>query len=28
MPNIPWRKTGGDGWYSKLRGGFKVIVKM
>jgi collagen type V/XI/XXIV/XXVII alpha len=23
MPNIPWRKSG-DGWYSNLRGGFKV----
>merc|ERR1711971_1532333 len=23
MPNIPWRKSG-DGWYSHLRGGFKV----
>jgi collagen type V/XI/XXIV/XXVII alpha len=23
MPNIPWRKSG-DGWYSGLRGGFKV----
>ena len=23
MPNIPWRKSG-QGWYSKLRGGFKV----
>ena len=25
MPNIPWRKSG-DGWYSGLRGGFKVGV--
>jgi len=24
MPNIPWRKSGGDGWYSGLRGGFKI----
>ena len=24
MPNIPWRKSG-QGWYSRLRGGFKVI---
>ena len=23
MPNIPWRKSG-RGWYSQLRGGFKV----
>ena len=23
MPNIPWRKSG-NGWYSSLRGGFKV----
>jgi len=23
MPNIPWRKSG-DGWYSSLRGGFKI----
>ena len=23
MPNIPWRKSG-DGWYSNLRGGFKM----
>ena len=23
MPNIPWRKSG-DGWYSNLRGGFKI----
>ena len=23
MPNIPWRRSG-DGWYSSLRGGFKV----
>jgi collagen type V/XI/XXIV/XXVII alpha len=23
MPNIPWRKSG-QGWYSELRGGFKV----
>ena len=26
MPNIPWRKRG-DGWFSNLRGGFKVIFK-
>jgi len=25
MPNIPWRKSG-NGWYSSLRGGFKVKV--
>ena len=25
MPNIPWRKSG-DGWYSSLRGGFKVRI--
>jgi collagen type V/XI/XXIV/XXVII alpha len=25
MPNIPWRKSG-DGWYSKLRGGFEVCT--
>jgi len=23
MPNIPWRKSG-NGWYSSLRGGFKI----
>lgn len=23
MPNIPWRKSG-DGWYSNLRGGFRI----
>lgn len=23
MPNIPWRKSG-NGWYSNLRGGFKI----
>ena len=23
MPNIPWRKSG-QGWYSRLRGGFKA----
>ena len=26
MPNIPWRKSG-NGWYSSLRGGFKVSSK-
>ena len=25
MPNIPWRKSG-NGWYSSLRGGFKVNI--
>ena len=25
MPNIPWRKSG-RGWYSQLRGGFKVCL--
>ncbi len=25
MPNIPWRKSG-KGWYSSLRGGFKVGI--
>ena len=25
MPNIPWRKSG-NGWYSSLRGGFKVCT--
>ena len=25
MPNIPWRKSG-RGWYSTLRGGFKVRI--
>ena len=25
MPNIPWRKSG-NGWYSSLRGGFKVCL--
>ena len=27
MPNIPWRKSG-DGWYSSLRGGFKVLKSL
>jgi len=24
MPNIPWRKSHGAGWYSSLRGGFRI----
>lgn len=26
MPNIPWRKEPENGWYSTLRGGFRVSM--